>query len=349
MKKIIILILVLFITGCFDYQEINNTAIVTGIGLDYLDDKYFITYEILNIKSSNEEQKNDEKKYVVNANGDSITDAIINAENKIAKETSYSHLEVLLISNSVARNGISNIKDYFVRNSRFTNSFYIITSMSNSPKEVLSFKSINSPLSSTTIIDLLKTTNSTISLDNKDSFDYQIARIKDDSDIVIPNIKLNQEIDLDGMSVFKNNEYNYKIDIYETQIYGLLKKKIKNNLIVNDKGAIEIDMININYDYTNNINIDIKMEAKIKEINDKNFDLKDNKYLNELEQSFIKDLKIRIDSFIKRSIKNDSDILDFKGIIFRKTRNNNIDWHQDFTVNIDLHINRSGALFEVLS
>ena len=349
MKKIIILLLSLFITGCYDYQEINNTAIVTGIGLDYKDDEYEITYEILNIKSSNEEQNNNDKKYIINANGISITDAIINAENKIAKKTTYSHLEILLISNTIARNGINNIKDYFLRNSRFTNSFYIIGSLSNSPYEILSYKSINNPISSTTIIDLLKTTNSTISLNNKDSFDYQIARINNNIDIVIPNIKLDNEISLDGMLVFKNNEYNYKLDTYETQIYGLLTNKIKNNLIINDKGSIEIDMTNIKYSFDNKINIDIKMEAKIKEINDNNFNLKDNKYLNGLEESFKYSIKTRINNFIKRCIKNDSDILDFKGIIYRKTKNNNIDWHQDYHINIELHINRSGALFEVLS
>lgn len=349
MKKIIILLLILFITGCYDYQEINNTAIVTGIGLDYIDDNYYITYEILNIKSSNEEQNNDEKKYIINAYGSSITDAIIQAENKIAKKTTYSHLEILLISNNVARNGISSIKDYFIRNSRFTNSFYIISSFSDSPNDILSFKSINNPISSTAITDLLKTTNSTISLNNKDSFDYQIARIKDNIDIVIPNVKLEKEIDLDGMLVFKNNEYNYKLDTYETQIYGLLTNKIKNNLIVNDQGSIEIDMTNINYSYDDVIKIDINMEAKIKEINNNDFDLKDNKYLNELEESFKKDIKNRINHFIKRSINNDSDILDFKSIIFRKTKDNSINWHQDYIVNIYLHINRSGALFEVLS
>ena len=349
MKKIIIFILLLFTIGCYDYQEINKTAIITGIGIDYHDDNYYLTYEILNIKSANEEQKNNEKKYIVNAYGSSITDAIIDAENKIDKKTSYSHLEVLLISNSLARKGISDITDYFLRNTKFTNSFYLIGTLNSNPKDILEYQSINNPISSKTIVNLLKTTNSTISLNNKDSFDYQIARINDKLDIVIPNIKLNDEIYLDGMLVFKNNEYNYKLDIYETQIYGLLSKKIKNNLITNDDGAIEIDMNKINYSYDNKINIDLDLEAKIKEINNKDFDIKNNDDLNNLEKSFKKEIKNRIRALITRSMKNDSDILNFKQIIFNKTKDNNIDWKQSFNININLHINRSGSLFEVLS
>ena len=349
MKKIIIIILLLFITGCYDYQEINKTAIVTGIGIDYQDDKYQITYEILNIKNTNEEQNNDDKKYIINAYGDSITDAVINAENKISKKTTYSHMEVLLISNSLARYGLDDITDYFIRNAKFTNSFYLIGTMNNKPCDILETISISNPISSKAIVDLLKTTNSTISLDNKDSFDYQIARIKDNIDIVIPNIKLENEIVLDGMLVFKNNQYNYRLDPYETQIYGLLSKKIKNNLITNNDGAIEIDKSNIKFSYNDKININIDVEAKIKEININDFDIKNKDDLNNLESSFKKEIKNRTRAFITRLIKNDSDIFNFKGIIFNKTKDNNIDWHQSFDINVNLHINRSGTLFEVLS
>ena len=36
MKKIwIILILPFFLTGCYDYQELNNRAVIAGIAIDY--------------------------------------------------------------------------------------------------------------------------------------------------------------------------------------------------------------------------------------------------------------------------------------------------------------------------
>ena len=38
MKKLIILIVcILFLSGCSDYTEINDLAIITGISLDYKD------------------------------------------------------------------------------------------------------------------------------------------------------------------------------------------------------------------------------------------------------------------------------------------------------------------------
>ena len=49
MKKIIILIVLIFLTsGCYDNIELNNLAIITGLGIDYKDDNFYLTYEILN-------------------------------------------------------------------------------------------------------------------------------------------------------------------------------------------------------------------------------------------------------------------------------------------------------------
>ena len=342
-KKIVTILICLVLTGCYDYQEINDIAIVNGIGIDYKDKEYIISYEIINIKSSNEEQSNNDKKYVVSANGNDIVDAIINVENKIAKKLSYSHLEILLISNNIARYGINDITDYFIRNSIFTNNFYLVVSMHNNPYDILSYTSTSNQISSNTITNLLKTTNSTIVLDNKDTFDYKIANYINGIDMVIPNIKIDKEIILDGMAVFKDLKYNFKLDNYETQIYGLLKDKIKDNLITNDNGAIEISTNKIDISYDNKIIININIDGKIKKINNTNFNLKDNNYLNELEDSFINTIKNRIKSLINRTIKNDSDIFNFKSII------NNNDWHKEFDINIKLHINKSGTLFEVLS
>ena len=53
MKKIILILLLLTLTGCKDYTEINDLAIVSGIIIDYVDNKYEITSElIINDKES---------------------------------------------------------------------------------------------------------------------------------------------------------------------------------------------------------------------------------------------------------------------------------------------------------
>ena len=41
MKKLwVIIFLTFFLTGCFDYQELNTRAIISGIAIDYENEEY---------------------------------------------------------------------------------------------------------------------------------------------------------------------------------------------------------------------------------------------------------------------------------------------------------------------
>ena len=52
MKKLLIIIICLFLTGCYNYVEINDLELVNGIFLDYKSDKYIGSFDIDEIKSS---------------------------------------------------------------------------------------------------------------------------------------------------------------------------------------------------------------------------------------------------------------------------------------------------------
>ena len=80
MKKIIFILLIpLFLGGCYDYQELNDLAIISGIAIDYEDD-YEVTFEVLECQ-----KENDEKTSYVKATGKTISEAFANASLKIPK------------------------------------------------------------------------------------------------------------------------------------------------------------------------------------------------------------------------------------------------------------------------
>ena len=58
MKKYFILLffILLVSTGCFDYTELNDMAIVSGISLDYEENGYHVGFEILNTVSKDDNQ-----------------------------------------------------------------------------------------------------------------------------------------------------------------------------------------------------------------------------------------------------------------------------------------------------
>ena len=49
MKKILIIISVILLTsGCYNYQELNDYAIATGMAIDYEDEQYEVSMLISN-------------------------------------------------------------------------------------------------------------------------------------------------------------------------------------------------------------------------------------------------------------------------------------------------------------
>ena len=118
MKKIIIpLILILSLSGCKDYIEINDLAILTGIVIDYKDDMYEVTAQlIVNDKDSKIE--------VFKTSSSSINEAIAELSKLSNKEVFISHLKVLIVTDRIIKKDID-FKDYFLRSSTSKMNFYI--------------------------------------------------------------------------------------------------------------------------------------------------------------------------------------------------------------------------------
>ena len=52
MKKFILLLLIpLFLGGCYDYNGLNDLAIISGIAIDYEDDEFKVTFEVISTKN----------------------------------------------------------------------------------------------------------------------------------------------------------------------------------------------------------------------------------------------------------------------------------------------------------
>ena len=55
MKKLLIIIFCLLISGCNNYRELNNIAVVSALGIDYKDNMYNVSVLV------KDNAKNDEK------------------------------------------------------------------------------------------------------------------------------------------------------------------------------------------------------------------------------------------------------------------------------------------------
>lgn len=159
MKKILILISVLLLTGCWNYKELNEIAIATGIAIDYKDDKYEITTLISNVQKQEGNSKEGEAQVsAYSGKGKTITEALKEIDEKIPKKLYLKHTGVLVISEAVSKKGVMEILDYLVRDPNSPSRFFILLSRDKDAKTVLKILSPLESFPSENIALMLKTT-----------------------------------------------------------------------------------------------------------------------------------------------------------------------------------------------
>lgn len=129
MKKKIILLLIgcLFFTGCWNYKELNDYAICTGFAIDMEEGKYKVSLLISNSAKQQGSSKEGEAQTVVyDGTGETILEAVKQIGLISPKELYLGHLVVVVISEEVAKNGMTNVMDYLFRDSQSRKMFYII-------------------------------------------------------------------------------------------------------------------------------------------------------------------------------------------------------------------------------
>lgn len=354
MKKILIIILTLLLcTGCFDYKEINDLAIINAIGVDYENDEYVITLEILNDQIDKDSSKI--TSYTKVGHGKNLTSAIENAADKLSKQLIFNHIKLMILSKSIIEEKFENIIDLFLRNTYFRENFYVISATKNKPETLLNHTTNDAPIASTAITDTLESIRYSSNTNVLKKFDEMVEEvITYGIDTCFSNITLkDNEFIVDGMSIFNN--YSYKSNLSNEYV------KIYNLLIDNfDRPTYTINYDNLSFTTAINngkINAEIKsgtinvtgnLMGRIID-NDPKYNIRDPKNLERIDNDFTNLLNKKIPEFIKVLQDNNSDILGITKNYYKKTRTKNKDYwlKLDIKSNIKFNINKKGLIYDV--
>ena len=92
MKKIILVLIFLLLTGC-DYIEPDKLAIVSTIGIDYQKDYFYLTIEIEEVKT-----KDTESSYIIEVKSNSLNEAFNKINKSLDKTLYFANLDMLLLT-----------------------------------------------------------------------------------------------------------------------------------------------------------------------------------------------------------------------------------------------------------
>ena len=354
MKKIILVILLLLTTGCYDFKELNSLAIIEAIGVDYQDNEYIVTFEILNDKKlENTNIDTARKTTLVTTKDKQFVKAFEDAIKATPKDAYFYQLKLLLITEDLASHGIGDIADYLLRLHKVNKSLYMVMVDDTTIPDILSLDIDNEPVISSAILDLISKNPKLSPVNTSDSFDLMVNKIlKKGSDIAIPSIKIEKDtIALSTTKLFHKYKYSGSLTEDETKTYFLLKDSVYDIYYEDDGNTIAIYDNKVDYSYDQDkITITFKAEGSIKTLNEK-YNLKNSDTYIKLSNKYSNLIKQDILDLIKASKENNSDFLSLGNLIYNKTPK---DFYEDcglekeIIVKVNINVNRNGLVYEVI-
>ena len=345
MRKILLVVIILItLTGCYNYRELNDLAIVSAISVSKVDEEYNVIVQVVKPKKEQDTSNINQPNFITfKSKGETLQEAFRLIVKESPKKIYGAQMQVLLLDESVAKDDLSDILDFFAREPEVRNEFYVLVSKNDNVLEVLT------PLdniSSQNIMESLEANNKYLGYANLVTFNdllayYQNERIQ----IALPSIHLTGNIDegdkdeniddsmvdtsvvLGPLAIFKGNKLIGYLSEEESLAYNIVMDNITNALITNkydDDKYIVSELIKSKTDLevdskNNKINITVKGNAAIKEVNYNNINLKDENNVKKIED----DLNKKIEKLVKNSIKNvtkkyNSDIFGFENLFYKE-------------------------------
>lgn len=139
MKKVILLIFLTFIcTGCYNYKELNELGIVSAMGISKDGDLYNLDIQLLNVLDSEKSGLNKSPITVISGQGETIFEAARSMNKKTSKVFFLSDVDYVFLDQSVLNDGLDEIMDFLIRDTRLSLNFLVVTSTENKSLDILS-------------------------------------------------------------------------------------------------------------------------------------------------------------------------------------------------------------------
>lgn len=195
-KIVIIIFFVFLITGCDNYHELNDLGIVSAIGIDKEDDNYVVSLQIINTQKAESTNIPFSNFITFEGKGKSVEQAISNIDKESSRFLYFSHLNLLIISDEIAKEGVVDVFDFFVREPISRTEFYILLAKENKAKDILSTFTALNPNPSMKITESLKQT----AVNSSNTMDLQFITLlqnllKKGVNIVMPSVTIEGNVE----------------------------------------------------------------------------------------------------------------------------------------------------------
>lgn len=237
MKKKIKLIISIFIiftlTGCYDYREINDLAIVGATEINKIDDNYQVTVQAINPQAPDKTTNPQAPFVIYTGTGKTIQEAYRSITLTSSRFLYSNHLQLLIINEKVAKEDISSIIDYYVRNPGIRTEFYILIGKDDN---ILSITTPIDEIPSASIKESIENNYKYYGVTSRVTFsEFVDMNLNPNLEIVLPSIELIKDIptkDKDEQKDEKSNEKNDESSQDETSNKNTESTEVKSKYLL---------------------------------------------------------------------------------------------------------------------
>ncbi len=379
LKYLIVLLVPLLLTGCYNYQELNDLAITTGVSIDYdkETEEFIVIAQVINPVKEQDAKSSNETSFInYESKGKSLREAIRTIILDSPKRLYGSQLQILILSENVLYEKLPDIIDFFIREPELRPEFKIIIAKDEKALEGISIQTLLDDLSSSNILSSLETQSERIGITTVVSLN-ELANmyLNPYLEIVLPSMivkgsieeGINKEnlsttkdettIEITTTGVFKDNKFLGYLTEEESKTLNLIRGDIKNTIINMDieDGFVVFEPNNIKASIEatpkeNKIQMTISGLAKVKEITGL-MDLNNTKEVQKLQKDFNKlteDMVLCTFNSIRE--KYNTDVFKFRDLYYKTDHKyfnkNQTNWYEEVFPNLTLEVKSEIELYE---
>jgi len=383
-KTLFIFFFLSLITGCSgdsNYRELNDLAITSVISIDKNDNNYTVTAQIINAKKA--ESSSSEQQSQINSfksNGESVLEALRKLSLDVPKRIYVGHLKLIIISDEVAKEGITEIVDFFLRDPETRKEFNMAISTGSKAEDVLKITTPIEDFPGDEIIDSIRLSSSRYGGTIQMLLDDYIARLlKEGISPYVPLIKIvgNEEegnskenvegietktsIVIEGVAIFQGDKMVSTLSseeaMYLNAVSQELKRTVFNTSCEEGHTLIEISGADTKLKFDkgkNEMTVNISLNGDVAETNC-NINLDKDKTINQIEEEGKKQFEENTLAVIEKIQKEaKADVFGFGNHLYKRHyeywQSVKDDWenrgYQALKINlkVNLKIHRKGAI-----
>ncbi|NLB87982.1 MAG: Ger(x)C family spore germination protein [Syntrophomonadaceae bacterium] len=366
-QKLLIIILIIplcLVAGCWNQVNVNDTAVVSGIGVDLTDNKKIQLVTQIN-KPVNQQTSSEDSQYIVaSATGDTLTEAARKVVLTLPRLPLWSHADTFIIGEKLAREDLSLILDFAFRNRNIRMANSVLISHNSSLDELYNSDCPLSLCSSRGIQKILLTQERLLGIYVPITLqEFIVKTISPGVDSFAPMVSVTKDLQdkdiltINGTAVFKGPKMAGILNVTESRGLFWLNAKQNNGAAMSVsfpqkpdiKVTIELYEIKTKIRpriEDNQIFMDISVQANsnIEEIVG-DFSQQNPKFVAEIENAAEKQIKSQIEACILKGQELNSDFLGFGRNIYghypeywEKIQDNWYNYYPQVETNIDVKV-----------